>query len=80
VRGGDRGDQPDCIQYEIYLRGGNAKIPGIVDAHAAKGEHVVMVDMSKLPSSQLNGVHPTDHGYATMAGYWYESIQGFLPN
>lgn len=57
----------------------NAKIPGIVQAHAAKGEHTVLVDMSKLPSSQLNGVHPTDQGYATMAGYWYEAIKGFLP-
>ena len=38
-----------------------------------------MVDMSKLPSSQRNGVHPAEQGYATMASYWYEAIQGFLP-
>ncbi len=57
----------------------NAKIPTIVAAHAAKGQHTVMVDMSKLPSSQLNGVHPTDQGYATMASLWYEAVKGFLP-
>ncbi|MBN1609503.1 MAG: endoglucanase [Polyangiaceae bacterium] len=57
----------------------NSKIPGLVEAHAAKGEHMTVVDMSKLPSNQLNGVHPTDQGYATMAGYWYDSIKGYLP-
>jgi hypothetical protein len=57
----------------------NSKIPGLVEARAAKGEHVAVVDMSKLPSNQLNGVHPTDQGYATMAGYWYDSIKGYLP-
>jgi lysophospholipase L1-like esterase len=58
----------------------NAKIPTIVQAHAAKGQHMVTVDMSKLPSNQLNGVHPTDQGYTTMASYWYEAIKEFLPN
>jgi lysophospholipase L1-like esterase len=58
----------------------NSKIPGLVQAHAAKGQHMVMVDMSKLPTSQLNGVHPTDQGYATMAGNWYETIKSYLPN
>jgi lysophospholipase L1-like esterase len=57
----------------------NSKIPGLVEAHAAKGEHMITVDMSKLPSNQLNGVHPTDQGYATMAGYWYDSIKDYLP-
>jgi hypothetical protein len=57
----------------------NSKIPGVVQTHAAKGEHMIVVDMSKLPSNQLGGVHPTDTGYATMAGYWYEAIKGFLP-
>jgi lysophospholipase L1-like esterase len=57
----------------------NAKIPVVVQAHVAKGEHMVVVDMSKLPSNQLNGVHPTDQGYASMAGYWYEAIKGLLP-
>ena len=58
----------------------NAKIPTIVQAHVAKGQHVVTVDMSKLPTSQLNGVHPTDQGYATMADNWYAAIKDVLPN
>lgn len=57
----------------------NTKIPTIVQAHAAKGQHVISVDMSKLPTSQLNGVHPTDQGYATMAGIWYAAIKDLLP-
>jgi lysophospholipase L1-like esterase len=58
----------------------NAKIPTIVQAHVAQGQHIVMVDMSTLPTSQLNGVHPTDQGYSYMANIWYEAIKGFLPN
>jgi lysophospholipase L1-like esterase len=58
----------------------NSKIPGLVQTHAGKGEHMIMVDMSKLPSNQLSGVHPTDTGYATMASYWYDGIKAFLPN
>jgi lysophospholipase L1-like esterase len=58
----------------------NAKIPGIVQAHVAKGQHMVMVDMSQLPSSQLSGVHPNDQGYAYMANIWYAAIKGVLPN
>jgi len=27
----------------------NAKIPAVVRAHAAKGQHVIGVDMSKMP-------------------------------
>ena len=57
----------------------NAKIPTVVQTHAGKGQHVVMVDMSKLPTSQLTGVHPNDQGYAYMANIWYEAIKGFLP-
>jgi lysophospholipase L1-like esterase len=58
----------------------NAKIPTIVQAHVAKGQHMVMVDMSALPTSQLNGVHPTDQGYAAMANIWYAAIKDVLPN
>jgi lysophospholipase L1-like esterase len=64
--------------YTSYI----GKIPGIVSAHAAKNEHVVMVDMSTLPTSDIRGsgnVHPTDKGYADMANIWYEAIKAFLP-
>ena len=52
--------------YDQYI----AKIPDVVKAHASKNEHVVLVDMSKLPGSDIRGngdVHPTDKGYADMA-------------
>jgi lysophospholipase L1-like esterase len=65
--------------YDQYI----AKIPDVVKAHASKNEHVVMVDMSTLPSSDIHGngnVHPTDKGYADMADLWYGVIKGYLPN
>jgi len=65
--------------YDQYI----AKIPDVVKAHAAKNEHVVMVDMSTLPGSDIRGngnVHPTDKGYVDMADLWYGVIKGYLPN
>jgi lysophospholipase L1-like esterase len=65
--------------YNQYI----AKIPDVVKAHASKNEHVVMVDMSTLPASDIRGngnVHPTDKGYADMADLWYGVIKGYLPN
>ena len=65
--------------YNQYI----AKIPDLVKAHASKNEHVVLVDMSTLPSSDIRGggnVHPTDKGYADMADLWYGVIKGYLPN
>ena len=63
--------------YNNYV----AKIPGIVSAHAAKNEHVVMVDMTSFPSSDFgNGVHPSDQGYVYMGNLWYQAIKGVLPN
>ena len=65
-------DDPNLTAY-------NAKIPGIVQAHAAKGQHIIGVDMSKLPTSQLaDGTHPTDQGYAYMANIWYAAIKDLL--
>lgn len=61
----------------------NGAIPGIVDSHAAKGQHIVMVDMSKLPVPQgltTDSVHPNDLGYAYMASIWYAAIKDLLPN
>ena len=62
--------------YNTY----NSKIPGLVQARAAQGQHIVSVDMSKMPTSDLgNGVHPSDQGYAYMANIWYPAISGLLP-
>lgn len=67
-------DNPNLTAY-------NAKIPGIVQTHAAKGQHIMGVDMSKLPVTELaDGTHPTDQGYAYMANIWYAAIKDLLPN
>jgi lysophospholipase L1-like esterase len=59
----------------------NAKIPGMVQARAAKGQHIIGVDMSKLPVTDLSdGTHPNDRGYAYMADVWYAAIKDLLPN
>jgi lysophospholipase L1-like esterase len=59
----------------------NAKIPGIVQARAAQGQHVVLADMSQMPKSDLasDNVHPNDQGYAYIANIWYTAIQNLLP-
>lgn len=60
----------------------NGKIPSIVQARAAKGQHFIGVDMSRLPvPSDLNsdGTHPNDKGYTYMAGIWYAAIEHLLP-
>ena len=62
--------------YNSYI----AKIPGVVQAHSSN--HVIMVDMSTLPTSDIRGngnVHPTDQGYADMANLWYGAIKSYLP-
>jgi lysophospholipase L1-like esterase len=59
----------------------NAKISSVVQSHAARGQHLVVVDMNKLPMTGLNsdGVHPNDQGYAYMAGVWYAALRDLLP-
>jgi lysophospholipase L1-like esterase len=62
--------------YTSYI----AKIPGVVQSHTSG--HVIMVDMSTLPGSDIRGsgnVHPTDQGYADMANLWYGAIKSYLP-
>jgi lysophospholipase L1-like esterase len=59
----------------------NAKIPDLVVSHAAKGQHIIGVDMSKLPTNNLSdGTHPNDQGYAYMANIWYAAIKDLLPS
>jgi lysophospholipase L1-like esterase len=58
----------------------NAKIPGMVQTRAAAGQHIIGVDMSTLPKSNLSdGTHPNDTGYAYMANVWYTAIKDLLP-
>lgn len=59
----------------------NAKIPALIQKRAANGQHIVSVDMSKMPTTALasDGIHPNDTGYSYMADVWYAAIKGYLP-
>lgn len=59
----------------------NSKIPTIIQSHAARGQHVIGADMSKMPLTDLTtaSVHPNDQGYAYMASIWYAAIKDLLP-
>ena len=60
----------------------NAQIPGLVQARADQGHHIVMVDMYEgFPADGLasDGVHPNETGYAFMGDVWYEAIRDLLP-
>jgi lysophospholipase L1-like esterase len=59
----------------------NAKIPGLVQTRVGKGQHLAVVDMSKMPTANLNSdsLHPNDAGYAFMASVWYAAIKDYLP-
>jgi GDSL-like lipase/acylhydrolase family protein len=65
----------------------NATIPALVQDRAAKGKHVVMVDMFTPFSSNPGGanalfhdvLHPNVAGYVVMAQTWYDAIESVLP-
>jgi len=59
----------------------NNAIPGIVEARASAGKHVIMVDQNMgFPTSELaDGVHPNAEGYARMAGVWWTAISDLIP-
>lgn len=61
----------------------NAAIPGVVQTRAAKGKHIVSVDMYAAMKSWSTSIykdseHPNDAGYDIMAATWYPAIAGFL--
>jgi lysophospholipase L1-like esterase len=61
---------------DANVRAFNAALPAIVDAKAAAGHHVHLVDMySKLTTADLaDGVHPNASGYSKMADAWFEAL------
>ncbi len=65
---------------EALVRSYNAGLPAIVNARAAQGQHVVLVDQhTSFPTSDLaDGTHPNSAGYARMAGVWYSAIGSLL--
>ena len=59
----------------------DGEIPGVIQTIASAGKHVIMVDMSKMPASELSdGIHPNDTGYSYMADIWYAAIKDLLPS
>jgi GDSL-like Lipase/Acylhydrolase family len=60
----------------------NDAIPGLVQARAAAGKHVILGDMNTgfTPAMLSNdGVHPNKSGYDFMGDTWYKLISSFLP-
>lgn len=62
---------------DASVRSFNAAIPGIVQARAAAGKRVYLVDMySALTAADLaDGVHPNAVGYSKMADVWYQALR-----
>jgi lysophospholipase L1-like esterase len=60
----------------------NDAIPGLVQARAAAGKHVLLADMHTGFSSSMlsnDGVHPNQSGYDFMGNAWYSVISDLLP-
>jgi len=65
----------------------NAAIPGLVNARAATGKHIVFVDnyaaFAKNPNYQTalkaDGLHPNDAGYVLLGQGFYGAMSGVLP-
>lgn len=50
-------------------------IPGIVQERRSNGSHVLAVDFTTFPKSQLQDcVHPSFNGYLEFGHYWYDFI------
>jgi lysophospholipase L1-like esterase len=60
----------------------NDAIPGLVQARAAAGKHVLMADMNAGFTKAMlsnDGVHPNQSGYDFMGNAWYAVISSLLP-
>jgi hypothetical protein len=60
----------------------NDAIPGLVQARAAAGKHIMLGDMNTGFTSAMlsnDGVHPNKSGYDFMGDTWYTLISSFLP-
>jgi lysophospholipase L1-like esterase len=58
----------------------NGAIPGMVQARAAAGKHIILVDQfAGFPNSELaDGIHPNQAGYNRMGDVWYAAIADYL--
>ncbi|KAF4552468.1 1,4-beta-D-glucan cellobiohydrolase B [Elsinoe fawcettii] len=63
---------------QTYINDINAAIPGIVSSRATSGKKILSVDMSPpfLTTADLvDGIHPTQAGYAKMADIWLAGLK-----
>jgi lysophospholipase L1-like esterase len=68
------------------IRAYNDAIPGVVQARAAAGKHVMVVDMysafvanAAYKATYMNNfIHPNDAGYAVLGDVWYAAISSML--
>jgi lysophospholipase L1-like esterase len=68
--------------WEVQVQSYNAAIPALVQARAAAGKHVALVDMHTgfMTATMLSsdGVHPNKAGYDHMGDVWYAAIKDVL--
>jgi lysophospholipase L1-like esterase len=62
---------------DIKVAAYNRYIPLMVHQMAARGKHVLCIDMyNVVPASDLvDGIHPNVTGYALMANEWYQALK-----
>ena len=54
----------------------NAALPGIIDARASEGKHVLLVNMDAVQDSDMfDQLHPDDTGYQKMADIWLNGLK-----
>ncbi|KAG6001012.1 hypothetical protein E4U21_004781, partial [Claviceps maximensis] len=50
-------------------------IPRIVQRRLEDGHHILAVDFTSFPTSELRDcVHPTNEGYGILGDYWYDAL------
>jgi lysophospholipase L1-like esterase len=62
-------------------------MPAMVQARAAAGKHIILVDMYAAMMANANyktalmsdDFHPNDAGYTVMAQTWYDTVKSYLP-
>jgi lysophospholipase L1-like esterase len=73
-------------QTNTRVQAYNAAIPGLVQARAAAGKHIEVLDLFTVFNSNPNfnslmndNLHPNDTGYAVMGQAWFQAIEDVLP-
>lgn len=64
----DATQEPNTAEYQ-------AMVPEVVKQRFDSGSHVLTVDFSSFPTSDLRDcIHPTNAGYKTFGDYWYDFV------